>query len=413
MVNRNDLPHWTNRIVDHIADSPMSILGRIAAARLGRPVSTESVAVTVFDDREKRLLIAPMNYSGQGRAWALALEASNTSISARNMAVDVPGGFAFDADLVVPVATYHNDSDWQRRQFAAAATATHVLIEAEEPPFGRLAGRSVEAQALALQDKGVDVAYMAHGTDVRLPSTHLKENPWSHYADHEIYAPRAETLAARNIAFLERSERCVFVSTPDLLLDLPDATWCPVAVDPARWATKRTSRAENTPLRVAHAPSVSVVKGTELIMATLESLADEGVISLNLITGVPSAQMPRAFAEADVVIDQMRIGSYGVAAVEAMAAGCVVVGHVSSSVRGLISRQTGADLPIVEATPDTIGDVLRALADEDDLTTRREQGMRFVHHVHDGRRSARVLREQWIDPLTPDRGKALPDAPTR
>ncbi|WP_052166669.1 hypothetical protein [Microbacterium profundi] len=412
-MNRNDLPRWANRIVDHIADSPMSIVGRIAAARLGRPTLTGGVAVTVFDDREKRLLIAPMNYSGQGRAWASALEASSSSISARNMAVDVPGGFAFDADLVVPVATYHNDSDWQRRQFAAAATATHVLIEAEEPPFGRLAGRSVEAQALALLDSGVDVAYMAHGTDVRLPSTHLKENPWSHYADPEIYAPRAETLAARNIALLERSERCLFVSTPDLLLDLPAATWCPVVVDPARWAAVRTDRAVNAPLRVAHAPSVSVVKGTELIMSTLESLADQGVISLDLITGVPSAQMPRAFAEADVVIDQMRIGSYGVAAVEAMAAGCVVVGHVSSSVRDLIRRQSGADLPIVEATPDTIGGVLRALADEGDLSTRREQGLEFVNLVHDGRRSARVLREQWIDPLTLDDRKALPDAPSR
>src|SRR5690349_8170358 len=99
----------------------MSPIGRLAARRLGAPAPAGAVAATVFDDRPTRVLIAPVNYSGQGREWARALEAADPSISARNMAVDVPGGFAFDADLVVPVGTYHNGAEWQQRQFEAAA----------------------------------------------------------------------------------------------------------------------------------------------------------------------------------------------------------------------------------------------------------------------------------------------------
>ena len=182
MVNRNRLPRWVNGAIDAIADSPTSLVGRIAARRLGTPLPTGTVAASRFDERPRRVLITPVNYSGQAHEWARSLEASAPDISARSAAVDVPGGFSFSADLVIPVATYHNDPDWQNRQFEAAAAATHVLIEAEEPPFGRLLGRSVEAQAHALLDRSVDVAFLAHGTDVRLPSRHRLLNPPPHSA---------------------------------------------------------------------------------------------------------------------------------------------------------------------------------------------------------------------------------------
>lgn len=393
-MNRNRLPGWINGIVDLIADSPMSPIGRVAARRLGAPAPEGSVPVTEFDDRPVRVLVAPVNYSGQGREWARALESADARISARNMAIEVPGGFAFDADLVVPVGTYHNGREWQERQLRAAQQATHVLIEAEEPPFGRLLGRSVAAQARALTDAGVDVAFIAHGTDVRLPSRHRENNRWSHYDDPSVYAPRAETVAARNIRVVEQSGRPAFVSTPDLLEDLPGAAWCPVVVDPNRWRTGREDH--RGPLRVAHAPSVSTLKGTEMILPVLQALSAEGVIELRIVSGVPSADMPAVFATADVVIDQMRAGSYGVAACEAMAAGCVVVGHVPDRVRARVRDLAGRDLPLVEADPTSIEHVLRDLAARPDLADLRADGLEFVHEVHDGRRSAHVLRSEWI-----------------
>lgn len=396
-VNRNRFPKWLNGLIDAIADRPMSPLGRLAARRLGTPAPAGSVPSTEFAPAPTRVLITPTNYSGQATAWARALEASDPTISARSAAIDVPGGFSFDADLVVPVPTYHNDADWQRRQFSAALTATHVLIEAEEPPFGRMLGRSVEAQANALQDAGVNVAYLAHGADVRLPSTHLKHHPWSHFNDPTIYVPRIETLAARNIALLDRSGCQLFVSTPDLLVDLPSAVWCPVVVDPDRWQAERSNRVPGTPLRVAHAPSIGAVKGTELVLPMLEELQREGIIELEIVQGRPSAEMPAVFARADVVLDQFRIGSYGVAACEAMAAGTVVVGHVSDRVRAFVSSATGETLPIVDATPDTLVSVLRDLAANDRFSELQAQGQRFVHQVHDGRFASSVLHTHWLD----------------
>ncbi|MCE7480325.1 hypothetical protein LZG07_00025 [Microbacterium profundi] len=384
-----------NALIDRIADAPMSPVGRLAARRYGK-TSPGTVGVTVFGDAARRVLIAPVNYSGQGHAWARALEEHIADTSARNMAIDVPGGFDFPADLLVPIPTYHNDVDWQRREFTAALGATHVLVEAEEPPFGRLWGRSVVAQAEALIQGGVDVAFLAHGTDVRLPSRHVRDNPWSHYADLEIYAARDEVLAARNIALLQSSGRPLFVSTPDLLDDLPSAHWCPVVVDEERWSLRRTERQPDEPLRVAHAPSVSVIKGTHLILETLRALEAEGVIALDLIQGVPTSKMPARFAAADVVIDQLRIGSYGVAACEALASGCVVIGHLTDRIRARVTEETGLEPPIIETTPDTIEAVLRKLAGRDDFDSVRATGRAFIRAVHDGRRSVEVLARNWL-----------------
>lgn len=373
----------------------MSLAGRIAARRLGRP--RPGTAVSQFDDALLRVLIAPVNYSGQGRAWAAALS-RESGISAMNMAVEVPGGFAFAADLLVPVPVYHNDRDWQRRQFEAVAEhATHVLIEAEEPPFGRLLGRDTGRQAEALLARGVDVAFVAHGTDLRLPSRHLERTKWSHYRAPGVYVPRLEQVARENRLLLDRLKRPVFVSTPDLLADAPDgAAWCPVVVHLERW--ERPGRLPHDgPLRVAHAPSVAGLKGTDLVAPAVERLAVEGTIDWRLIQGVPSAGMPALFGDTDVLLDQFMAGSYGVAAVEAMAAGCVVVGHVLPDVRDAVRTATGLDLPIVEADAAELEEVLRGLAaDPDRVAELRRAGMGFVRQVHDGRLSAQVLRRGWL-----------------
>lgn len=392
------MPRWVNWAIDRLADAPMSPLGRLAALRYGRPDSLAVTPTTRFRDKPIRVLIAPVNYSGQGKAWANALEYANDSICAQNMSVEVKGGFAFDTDLEVPISTYQNDPSWQERQFQAASSATHVLIEAEEPPFGRLMGRSVEEQASALTQNRVNVAFIAHGTDARLPSRHIEANPLSYYSDPAIYLPRAEKVAARNIAMLKASNRPVFVSTPDLLSDLPKAIWCPVTVDTKRWTIPREPREAGQPLRVAHAPSVAAYKGTQLIIPVLERLQKEGVIDFTLIQGVPSTQMPHIFSKADVVLDQFRAGSYGVAACEAMATGCIVVGQVSQQVRNAVHSAVGVQLPIVEANPDSLEEVLRELALSSSLETLRERSVNYVEQVHSGSFAASSLLSNWITP---------------
>src|SRR5690606_35228716 len=120
-------------------------------------------------------------------------------------------------------------------------------------------------------------------------------------------------------------DRPVFVSTPDLLTEVPWAHWCPVVVDVKSWENTRELLTGERPI-VAHFPSMGHVKGTHLIEPIVSDMQRRGVIEYRGMTGIKSADMPSHVASVDIVLDQFRIGSYGVAAVEAMAAGRVVIG---------------------------------------------------------------------------------------
>src|SRR5690606_33676634 len=136
-----------------------------------------------------------------------------------------------------------------------------------------------------------------------------------------------------NRLVLDAFDGPVFVSTPDLLLDVPEATLLPVVVDVDTWAA--AAQAANSPKSpaaaptVMHIPSNASIKGSPHVDRVATELAERGVIRYERLSGVPAAQMPETVAQADIVVDQLLLGSYGVAACEAMAAGRAVVGNVS------------------------------------------------------------------------------------
>jgi glycosyltransferase involved in cell wall biosynthesis len=139
------------------------------------------------------------------------------------------------------------------------------------------------------------------------------------------------------------------------------------------------------------------IKGTHLIHDTLVSLDSEGLIEYQALHGVPAFEMPKVIAAADIVLDQFRIGSYGVAAVEAMSTGRVVVGHVAQKVRSIVMSETGRELPVVEATPSTLANVLREICmNRDSFQKIARDGYEFARAIHSGKYSARVLETYWI-----------------
>jgi len=340
-----------------------------------------------------RVFIGPANFAGQGALWVDAIRRLRPDADGVSYALDIPGGFDFPTDYTVTALIYRRNRRWQRELLTYVASGfTHVIIEAERPLFADLFQLNCFAEARALEKRGVRVAMIAHGTDVRLPSRHAQAHPWSPFLDRDWdVVGQLEAKARKNLDGLARFDGPVFVSTPDLLDDVPHATWCPVVVDPNRWRNEESPLVRAVPV-VAHAPSNSRVKGTDLIEEALRSLVDEGTISYRRITGVPSAEMPGVYTTADVVLDQFRLGSYGVAACEAMAAGRVVVGNVTEDIRRRVLEATGIELPIVQAEPDNIGKVVRDLvADRDRSLEIARSGPEFVRTVHDGRFSVRQL----------------------
>jgi glycosyltransferase involved in cell wall biosynthesis len=396
-VRRHHFPAPVNRAVDwlrwHLPDG----LVRRLTGSYGAPVDPRDLVPQMdlppVPSTSTRIFIGPANFSGQGDLWVRSASRFLPDTGGISYALHVDGGFDFPADYVVTKIVYRKNSAWQRELWRYVSTGfTHVVIEAERPLFADLYRIDPFAEARRLEAQGVRVAMLAHGTDVRLPSRHARSFTWSPYRDRDWdVVGQLEAAAAKNLARLAKFPGPVFVSTPDLLDDVPRATWCPVVVDVDRWAND-TPLLERDVAVVAHVPSNSRVKGTDQVDAAMATLVDEGLVSYERITGVASSDMPALYTGADIVLDQFRLGSYGVAACEAMAAGKVVVGNVTPEVRRRVRDLTGAELPIVQAAPDEIEPVVRdLLADRDRARAAAAAGPTFVRAVHDGSRSARQL----------------------
>jgi glycosyltransferase involved in cell wall biosynthesis len=183
------------------------------------------------------------------------------------------------------------------------------------------------------------------------------------------------------------------VSTPDLLKELAGAIWLPVVVDCELW-TPRPARPEVAVPVVVHTPSRAAIKGSAFVDDALAPLMAQGLVEYRRVEGVPPEQMPRVLGDADIVLDQFAIGSYGVLACQAMATGTAVIGHVGSEVRSAVEQATGQVLPVIEATPLTLEETLRRLVADPELRrTAAQAGPAFIRSVHDGKRSARILAE--------------------
>lgn len=345
---------------------------------------------------ERAMLVGPVNSAGQAFAWARALELADRDAAATSMAFTGgdPFGFQIDQDVYAGYAA-HSPS-WQRRQFEALQGYDAVLVESARPLVPRLFGADPARQIREFQSRGLRAALLFHGSDIRDPDRHIAAEPHSHFAADPALAQILREVTARSRELISEAGIPVFVSTPDLLDEVAGATWLPVVVEPERWRAERPPFEHGGPHRVAHIPSKSTIKGTELALPTLRRLHEEGRIDFRTVTGIPHREMPAAFTGADIVVEQFRVGNYTVTSCEAMAAGRLLVSHVSERVRERTRELTGEDLPIVEAVPETIEEVLADIAQRPERYAEiAARGPGFVQRHHSGERSGRVLAE-WL-----------------
>lgn len=347
---------------------------------------------------EDRVLIGPANSAGQGYAWARSLERERSGTRVTSMQfVHADDTFAYPVDQPVLSGYGAHSRRWQHSQLAALSGYRGVLLESARPLLGGLAGGDALRQIELLRERGPILGLMFHGSDLRDPDAHLAAEPLSYFRADSDFTEAMRRGTRRSREVIEASGLPVFVSTPDLLTEVEGAVWVPVVVDAAEWRGGRAPLEHDGPLRVVHAPSKSHIKGSELIDGLLQRLHDAGRIEYHRVTGVPHARMPEIYGAADVVLDQFRGGPYGVAACEAMAAGRIVVSYVPRALRERVARLTGLELPILDATPDTVEDVLMGVvADPATALGLAAAGPGFIAERHSGAPSGRALAA-WLD----------------
>jgi len=262
------------------------------------------------------------------------------------------------------------------------------------PIFGPAFGWSLVREVRALQRRGIRVAIVCHGSDIRDFAALNARNPFSPYLlpSFSELLPAMERRSAEVRRVIRQTGAPVLGSTQGVLIDIPEATWVPVVVDPASWRVTTTPLSDDGVPLVVHAPSQSAIKRSEVIDAVVSRLSDEGLVRYERLNSVTHIEVREAYRRADIMIDSLGTGGYGVAACEAMAAGRVLVSYVADQYRVHLRERHGVELPIVHADPLSLEGVLRHLLDNRQSTRAlAAEGPTYVTALHDGRESRRAL----------------------
>jgi glycosyltransferase involved in cell wall biosynthesis len=159
---------------------------------------------------------------------------------------------------------------------------------------------------------------------------------------------------------------------------VPDAEIVPPGIDLRR--IEPVPPRDDRPPRVAHAALSRNRKGTDLIVAACNELG----LELDVIENVRHDEVGPRLAQADIVVDQLNSGWYGLFAIEAMAYGKPVVGYVHEEAAARTAQAFGVEVPIVRTAKETLADDLGRLAASAEQRRKRGAAARaYVERVHD------------------------------
>jgi hypothetical protein len=203
--------------------------------------------------------------------------------------------------------------------------------------------------------------------------------------------PGRQALGWRRAAIERAARHCahIFAVNPDLLQHLPreKSSFLPYAIpDPLAGLDlgPEPVRDHSRPLHFVHASTDPLLKGTGLIENALTRAKDELGISYEIVVRAPRPDALKKARAADYLVDQLVLGWYGGAAVEAMLMGVPVICNLDERSRALAPAELVEELPIVQADAGSLFDTIRFLVGNREVrNVKREAGLRFAARWHD------------------------------
>jgi len=313
-----------------------------------------------------------------GQPGLISRSLKEIGVDAFNVVIG-PNRFGYPADVEIADASRTSMREILTEH---AGNSDIIHIHAITPFFVRgMPNFPMGTDLLALKAAGKRVVVHFRGSEIRLASVFRAKSPF-HYVEDDPDGLIAKFPEDAQRAYIELCRSLadeIVVSDPELLSYVPDAKIIMRAIDMNNWKRVKPSKSHR-PL-VVHAPSRQGVKGTLHVLAAVEALKSEGIsFDFRLVEGMPQEEARKLYEQSDIIVDQLRIGWYGVLAVEGMALGKAVVSYIREDLVDGFDE----DLPVQNATPDTIKDVLRELIQYPELRSRvAERGYNYCHHNHD------------------------------
>jgi glycosyltransferase involved in cell wall biosynthesis len=257
-------------------------------------------------------------------------------------------------------------------------------------PSNFLGRQAVQAAALARLLPRTDVFHFYFGLTlvpkrVQFPLLRAtRRKSVFHFLGSDIRGKTPEELAYAACADAR------IVGSYDAIRWVPDAEVIPPGVDLATLRPVPPPR-DDKPLFV-HAPSSRARKGTDQFVRACEQLG----VELEIVEGLHHDDARKRYEAADVVLDQLNAGWYGMLAIEAMALGKPVVTFLHDEATRRAEEAFETAVPIVRADKENLVETLRPLAESAQERRRIGAASRaYVERVHDLERIADRLLELY------------------
>ncbi len=335
-------------------------------------------------DKSERQFHGPGPSAGQPRI--ISAEIRGEGIQAYCINIVSNNSFSYEKDIFFPYKDGIRDPKhmlyWASRRFGLFhfyfRTTSNYILNGEVSP-------EIYQDALTLRALGCKVIMHFRGTEVSLQSMFDKNNPFA-WPETEDPFPGGDALRKHILNRADGLFHKLLVTDPELQSYVENSTILQRAVDFRKidkiLEKQKQAKQDSAQkiLRIAHAPSRRALKGTQLVLNSVELLMDQGMdIELDIIEGVTNEEAFERLASADIFIDQMRIGWYGVLATEAMAMGKPTIAYI----RDDLVEKLEENCPIIISNPDTLTeDLRRLLHDQKFLAEIGKKSRRFAKEYH-------------------------------
>jgi glycosyltransferase involved in cell wall biosynthesis len=153
----------------------------------------------------------------------------------------------------------------------------------------------------------------------------------------------------------------------------------PAVIDISQYQP-RTDDRKNDKFLIVHAPTSPGIKGSKFIIEAIEKLKPKYDFEFRLIQGTSHEEAKKIYQQADLIVDELHCGSYGLLTIETMAMAKPVITWICD----YMQEKYPSELPVISANQDTVKDKIEyALNNRELLPELGIRGRQYVEKYHD------------------------------
>lgn len=284
-----------------------------------------------------------------------------------------PSYLKYKSDYTIDLGLFNS---WEEANLETKNLASKLISENDIFHFYFGTSMTLDYSDLPLlKELGKKVIMQYVGSDVRMYSKAIKLNKYAVVKDinEDNIKRKLEIISSYVSNCLVDYELAEYVKDYHTNIHYIRAT-----IDLSKY--KCVKEVSNKKFKIVHAPTAPEVKGTRYILKAIEELKEKYDFEFELVQGMSHEQATKIYEKADLIIDQILIGSYGLFAVESMAMGKPVICWISD----FMKENYPKELPIISANPENIKEKIEyAIKNKDMLKGIGLLGRKYVEKYHD------------------------------